>query len=147
MSDDIQNLATFAAITIAPIAVAAVYAAIPRHPPLQVVPRAGRQLNTPVAIIPPSGASRPQASYTQQAHPPQANHRVHLEDPFAALPPPSPPPNYHEHPQDPRIDGTVPSYGNTGSPRARTVDVVPSPNRNPPQENADFDEGVEGGHV
>ncbi|KAG8914185.1 hypothetical protein FRC00_000667 [Tulasnella sp. 408] len=157
MSDDVQNLATFMAaiglisnliaVAITPIALGAVaYAAIPRHPPPQMVPRAGPQRNTPVAAIPPSGANLEQANL-QQAHTSQANHRVHLEDPIVALPHPSPPPNYLEHPRDPRIDGVVPSYSNPGSPRGRPVDVVPLPNRNPPQENANFDRGEGGGRV
>ncbi|KAG9030161.1 hypothetical protein FS837_003349 [Tulasnella sp. UAMH 9824] len=145
MSDDVQNLATFVAIALPPITIAVGYAALPRHLPPQMVPQAG-QRNAPVTAIPPARANL-QQEHPQQAHPPQANHHVHQEDPIVALPPPSPPPNNLQHPQDPRRDGVVPNYSNLGSSRRRTVDVVPPPNRNPPQGNVDFDEGEEVGHV
>ncbi|KIO31521.1 hypothetical protein M407DRAFT_219322 [Tulasnella calospora MUT 4182] len=149
MSDNIQNLATFAAIALPPIVIAVGWAFVPlhpRHPPEAMVPHAGRR-NYPVVATPSSGA-HPQQPNPQLAHLPQPYQLVHPEGPVAALAPPSPPPNYHEYLPDTRIDGAPPSYTNTGSSRGSTVSVVPSPNQNPPPpENADVEEGEEGGHV
>ncbi|KIO31523.1 hypothetical protein M407DRAFT_19465 [Tulasnella calospora MUT 4182] len=149
MSDDIHDLAAFASIVIFLVTLAVGWALIrvPRHPHHEMVPRARRQLNTPAVAIPPSGA-RLQRPNPRLAYPPQPHQLVHPEGPVAALAPPSPPPNYLEYLLDTRIDGAVPSYTINGSSRGSTVNVVPPQNHNPPPpENANVDEGGEGGHV
>ncbi|KAG8960280.1 hypothetical protein FRC00_000706 [Tulasnella sp. 408] len=134
------------AIGIPLAAIAAGYALRPRHPPEDVLRRAGQHHTAPVVVIPLSGARLQQAN-PQLADLPQANNHFHPDDPVVAIAPLTPPPNYQEFPLDTRIDGTVPSYSHTSS----TIEVVPSPGQNPlPNpllENADLGEGEEGGHV
>ncbi|KAG8914184.1 hypothetical protein FRC00_000666 [Tulasnella sp. 408] len=153
MSDIVHDLMAVAAPSSDPglnsnlpaigIPLAAIAAALrPRHPPEDVLRRAGQHRTAPVVAIPPSGA-RPQQLNPQLADLPQANHHFHPDDPVVAIAPPTPPPNYQEFPLDTRIDGTVPSYSHTSS----TIEVVPSPGQNPLPENADLGEGEEGGHV
>ncbi|KAG8894382.1 hypothetical protein FRC01_013004, partial [Tulasnella sp. 417] len=120
--DEIDGPAVFPVIAISLIALAVGIALFPRHPPLVAVHRVGRQLNYPVAALPPTGAHLEQRN-VRLAPAPQANHRVHHDVPVAALPPPSPPPSppppYPEHILDPRIDGPAPSYSNIGSSQGR----------------------------
>ncbi|KAG9044668.1 hypothetical protein FS837_007715 [Tulasnella sp. UAMH 9824] len=159
MTDDIHDTEAWTAVVTFLFARVVGLVLLYLHPQNDIAPPVGRQLNTTVTTV-PSGGRLPQNN-PHPTHGYQTNHLVHSVA-TVRHPTPPPPPNYLEYSRDIRIDGPVPSYGNTGNVRARTVNlrastvslrastvnVVPAPSTNqPPAENADLGGDEEGSNV